>query len=384
MRILLASSSSGSRGSGEIALLYLGRALAQRGHDITFWASAHPRMDELANSFASFAEVMRARYRNTYDFRGRSLAASFNFIGAAAIARSWRRAMVDVVHVNKQNLEDALDLLRAADASRLAHLATIHITQSARFLGATFGGLRDLIARRALRRYPGMLVTGLASRRQELLSLLGPTPKVRLVPNGVPLFDLTQREAIRRVKRAEWGLQESDILFLATGRMSAQKRPLLFLEEAMKIRQSLPEARFLWLGDGPLAGEWDAFVAEHGLGGVVRRLPWQLDLLPVLFAADVFLYLAAFQGWPLALLEALSAGLTCAVTPNLLEELTFLNSENSLTLDAEGAWLGAVRSAANRLAFGRAGRRLVEAEFSHLRMAEQYETLYGVAKKASG
>jgi hypothetical protein len=32
MKILLASSSSGSRGGGELYLIYLGRALAQRGH----------------------------------------------------------------------------------------------------------------------------------------------------------------------------------------------------------------------------------------------------------------------------------------------------------------------------------------------------------------
>ena len=32
MKILLASSSSGSRGGGELYLVYLGRALAQRGH----------------------------------------------------------------------------------------------------------------------------------------------------------------------------------------------------------------------------------------------------------------------------------------------------------------------------------------------------------------
>ena len=51
MKILLASSSSGSRGGGELYLLYLGRALAERGHEAMLWASAHPRMNELAEKW---------------------------------------------------------------------------------------------------------------------------------------------------------------------------------------------------------------------------------------------------------------------------------------------------------------------------------------------
>ncbi|HYR57886.1 MAG TPA: hypothetical protein VEO95_04630, partial [Chthoniobacteraceae bacterium] len=73
MKILLASTSSGSRGGGEICLLYLGRALRARGHAVTLWAARHPRMDELAERFAAFGEVVRADYTNTYDRRGRSL-----------------------------------------------------------------------------------------------------------------------------------------------------------------------------------------------------------------------------------------------------------------------------------------------------------------------
>jgi len=381
MKILLASSSSGSRGGGELYLVYLGRALAQRGHAVTLWASSHSRMDELANTFSSFAEVIRSRYVNTYDFRGRSLASHFNFLGACRIAREWRRAEVDLVHVNKQNLEDGLDLLRAARHSELASLATIHLTQSARYLGAAFAGVRDWVARRALLSYPGMLVTVLASRRRDLLDFIGATPKVRLVPNGVPLFDLTQREPLRASKRAELQLGPRDLLFVAVGRMVKQKRPLLFLEQAERIRRAIPEARFLWVGDGALSGAWDEWVATHGMADAIQRLPWQMDILPLLFAADIFLHVAEFEGLPLAILEALSAALPCALTPNLLGEMPFLNAQNSLAVDDNGAWLAAARDPARRQELGRAGRKLVEAEFSFAQMAEQYEVLYRVAKR---
>ena len=40
----------------------------------------------------------------------------------------------DVVHLNKQNLEDGLDLLRALDRCGLPSVCTIHLTQTARYL----------------------------------------------------------------------------------------------------------------------------------------------------------------------------------------------------------------------------------------------------------
>jgi glycosyltransferase involved in cell wall biosynthesis len=162
--------------------------------------------------------------------------------------------------------------------------------------------------------------------------------------------------------------------------MVPQKRPLVFLEEAEKIRRVLPHARFIWVGDGPLTGEWDAWVAQRGLGGAIQRLPWQMDVLPLLFAADVFFHTAEFEGLPLAILEALSAALPCAITPNLLAEMPFLHGENSILVDENGGWLRGISDERQREQIGRNGRRLAEAEFSFEQMAEQYEVLYRVAK----
>src|SRR5882724_9713461 len=78
MKILLVSSGSGSRGGGEIFLNYLGRALATRGHSIVTWIPKHARMNELASQCAEFSQVVRADYKNTYDYRSRSLATLFN------------------------------------------------------------------------------------------------------------------------------------------------------------------------------------------------------------------------------------------------------------------------------------------------------------------
>src|SRR5690606_24973913 len=100
---------------------------------------------------------------------------SFDVFGSGArarrIAAEWRSLAPDFLHVNKQNLEDGLDLLRAANASGLPAVATVHITQSARVLKARFAGLRDWIAARELRNFHGTLAAIQEPRADELRRL---------------------------------------------------------------------------------------------------------------------------------------------------------------------------------------------------------------------
>jgi len=373
VKILLVSTSSGSRGGGELCLLYLGRALAARGHQVTLWTSRHPRMDELAERFAAHGQVIRAAYTNTYDRPARSLSSFLDRGTARRVAAEWRTLAPDVIHLNKQNLEDGLDLVAAARLSGRPALAMIHITQSAAYLRAALAPLRDWAARRALRRFPGPLVTTPESRRRDLTDFLGDGSRVRIVTNGVPIpppVDVSEHTALR----AELGIDATELLGIAVGRMVPQKRPLLFLETAAAIHARLPHARFLWVGDGALAGEWDAWVGARRLGAVIRRLPWRNDVPRLLDSADFFLHVAEFEGLAFAILEALAAGLPCAITPNLLGEMPFLDAQNSLAI--EGEWISRLADRTLLATIGTAARALAECEFSFERMAADYESLY--------
>lgn len=374
MKILLASSSSGSRGGGEIYLLYLGRALARRGHEVMLWASSHPRMDELARSFASVGAVHRCDYTNTYDRPLRSIGSYF--ADASQIARSWRETGAEIVHINKQNLEDGLDLLAAGRHAALPSLSTIHLSQSAGYLRAVGAVLRDAVSRHALRRYPGLLVTVLEQRRRDLIEFLGDEPRIRVIPNGVPLFDLAQCARLRAEKRAELQIAEHEKLVIAVGRLVPQKRPLAFLEQARLVATTRPDVRFVWVGDGGLATEWDARVNELNLGAVVQRLAWQNEVAPLLFAADVFLHVAEFEGLPLAILEAMSAGLPCAIAEHLLAEMPFFARDEVLRVGPNAAWARALDDSPRLAAMGARMRQLAEERFSFDAMAAGYEALY--------
>ena len=61
-------------------------------------------------------------------------------------SRGWRirskKLSPDIIHINKQNLEDGLDLLLAARRSNLPRVATIHITHGMASLRAIGGRTR--------------------------------------------------------------------------------------------------------------------------------------------------------------------------------------------------------------------------------------------------
>jgi len=385
VKILFASSSSGSRGGGETFLVYLGAGLARRGHEVMLWASSHPRMDEIAARFAQFGSVHRADYTNTYDRPRRSLGAVMDRAAPARAARDWEALAPDLIHINKQNLEDGLDLLHAARLTPRPTLCTIHITQSAAFLGAKGAWLRDFIARRALRAYCpscGPLVAVSQPRKGDLERFMGRGGSIAAVANGVPIPPaLPPAERARR--RAELGLAPGELAILAVGRMTAQKRPLLFLEIAARILARIPDARFFWIGDGPLASEWDSRAAALGIAARAQHLGWREDVAPLLASGDLLLHTAEYEGMPLAILEAMAAGLPCAVSEALHLEMPFLDETNSIRLSDDDAGLEVLRDREELTRRAQAARELAASQFSVEAMAVGYEEMYrkwGVAR----
>jgi glycosyltransferase involved in cell wall biosynthesis len=380
MRILLVSSSSGSRGGGEIFLLYLGAALKTAGHTVGLWASRHARMGELAQRFEAIGEVVRAEYRNTYDTWHRGLLVDRSPATLATLRASWLAWQPDVVHLNKQNLEDGLDLLEAAEALRVPHLCTIHITQSARFLRARFAGWRDGNARRALAAYRAPLVAVAPARATELRTFVGATADVRVVLNGVP--PAAAPACDRATLRAAEGLRPNSLAIVDVGRLEAQKSPLRFLQHAARIRAIVPDAELRWIGSGRMAAEWDREVAARKLGATVRRIDWRDDVRGGLAAYDLMLHPAAYEGLSLALLEAMDAGVPCAVDPAVHAQLPAALQACSLAVNDATDWAGLLGDRAKLAALGEQARAVVRKDFSTAAMGRAYESLYtGLCRK---
>lgn len=360
-------------------MIPLAAELKRRGHVCSLWLSDHAKMDGIAEKFAPVGEVVRAPYTNTYDLPLRSLQAPFRRGTVRRVAAQLRGLAPDVIHLNKQNLEDGLDLVDAVARTGLPRVGMIHITQSAAYLKARFAAVRDAMARRALRRFGGIWVANPDNRYRELTAFLGGGAEIREVPNGVDLPDLEAIRTAGRAVRADLGVADDKVLVLAVGRVTFQKRPDRFLEVAGKVRASHPKVRFLWVGAGDWDDEWERRVTARGLGDVLTRVGWQDDVSRYYGAADVFLHPAEYEGLPYAVLEALAAGLPVVLSDRLRRDLTSLGEQTTVAVENEPAFHALLKDPETRAAAARYSRQAAEERYSIGAVAGLWEGFYADA-----
>jgi len=390
MRILIASSSSGSRGGGELFVRELTHGLASRqAHELIYWCSDHQRMDEMAQEMAKRAMVRRFPYPNTYYDRSlRSLSAYADHRLSREIAADWRTLSPDVVLINKQNLEDGLDLLRAARLARLPGAAVIHLTQTPGKLKAKLASVREWVSRMALRDFGGEFIAVEAVRGEELREFLGCRNEagghVHVIENGVRDLLLPTEEQARRKEelRREMEWPTGCRVVLGLGRLMPQKRPELWLELADKAAEKLPDVRFLWVGEGPLAVEFDRKREEMGRQDAIKRLDWVREVDGVLAGADVLLHTAAYEGLPLAILEAMSAEVPVLLPKDLSDGMTALGPDATGVFHGSEAFTQMLGNSSYLGECGREGRRLYEHKFRPETCAAAYEKVLECATEA--
>lgn len=112
--------------------------------------------------------------------------------------------------------------------------------------------------------------------------------------------------------REKFGLPAGKRLYTFVARLSPQKRPVEFLKLALQ-RKSQEHEFFVLVGDGELAGEAEAFIARHTLNNV-KRIPYIANTLELNAISSGIIFTSAYEGLPIAMLEAISMGVPCFST----------------------------------------------------------------------
>lgn len=138
---------------------------------------------------------------------------------------------------------------------------------------------------------------------------LGVRPeRLRVIPNGIDLTRFrppADRADAARAARERLGIPKDALVLGCVGRLDPQKAPLVLLEAFARLER--PEAVLVFAGEGPL----EAALRERAapLGERVRLLGFRPDVPEVLAALDVFCLPSRWEGFGLALAEALACGL---------------------------------------------------------------------------
>lgn len=203
-----------------------------------------------------------------------------------------------------------------------------------------------------------------------------------VIPNGIPTTEYSRSHASRRAWRNEHGFQEQDVLFICVARLAYLKNHALLLEAFARGPARNQRAHLLLAGDGELKQALAARVSALGLSRKVHFLGLRRDVCEVLAAADIFVLASHSEGHPLALMEAMAAGLPAVATavggvPDLIDDQ--LQGLLVQPRDCDGmaaAMDRLLQNPAERLAMAQAAQHHAEEHFSATHMAEAYIRLY--------
>ena len=207
-----------------------------------------------------------------------------------------------------------------------------------------------------------------------------PAEKVYVIPNGVDVARFHPRKAGEAV-RSELGLAATAPVIGIVAALRPEKNHALFLQAARLVRDRIPTAKFLIVGDGPERTSLVELAGQLGLSDAVHFLGNRSDVPEVMAALDIFALTSRIEANPVSILEAMASGKP-VVAPRV-------GSICESVCDGETGFLtepGDVGQVADRLSdlaadprkarrMGQAGRAVVVAHWSLEGMIEGYEQL---------
>jgi glycosyltransferase involved in cell wall biosynthesis len=207
-----------------------------------------------------------------------------------------------------------------------------------------------------------------------------PAERVRVIPNGVDFERFHPRPANVGLRQS-LGIDPAAPVAAIVAALRPEKNHAMFLDGAAKVRERVPAAQFLIVGDGPERKKLEELAATLGVTNAVRFLGTRLDVPEILSLVDVVLLTSHAEANPICLLEAMASEKPVVATRvgSVIE--TVADGQNGFLVapgDAEGMADRVVElfaDPARAAAMGREGRKRAIAKWSIDGMVRGYENM---------
>jgi glycosyltransferase involved in cell wall biosynthesis len=310
----------------------------------------------------------------------------------SAVRRDWRRAagvVADVRRLRRAMRDHPSDVILAVHnyanllvplaAPRRPTILSVHSHLSRQLDSSPFGGITAALARRRYRRHT--VVAPSPGVADDLREDFGVRDAV-VIPHGV--------DAARLRELAEapvTDLPPPGSYLVACGTLTAAKDyPTLLRAYAAARKRGLREDLVV-LGDGEERAPLDRLARSLDVAGAVRFLGHRDNPYPYLRHARLFVMSSVFEGFGLALLEAVTLGLPCVATDCPSGPADILGSGEFGVLvppgetDRLAAAILELTASPERLAFFARQATIRADDFSLERMARQYRDLFRAAAR---
>lgn len=168
-----------------------------------------------------------------------------------------------------------------------------------------------------------------AERESALREKICKPSKLQVIYNGI---DLEEIEKTVPMSKAQLGIPEDAFVVGMVGRLSKQKAPDTFVKAAKLIKEKIPNAFFLMVGDGELRDQVESLINQYDLGSSFLITGWVDNPTAYMKIMNVGMLLSRWEGFGLVLPEYMACGVPIVATdvdaiPNIVN-----NGENGLLI----------------------------------------------------
>lgn len=131
--------------------------------------------------------------------------------------------------------------------------------------------------------------------------------KLQIIFNGVDI-EAYENGAHGAVKRRDLNIPEDAFVVGMVGRISQQKAPDVFIKMAKQVKDEVPNAHFIIVGNGNQEDEIRKYAKDNGFSDSLYITGWVDDPMSYVELFDVACLLSRWEGFGLALPEYMMAG----------------------------------------------------------------------------
>lgn len=281
-------------GGAESLVRGLAHALQRRGHSVTviMLDACITEIDRRARAElrASGIHVITLNRRPG----SAGLAAGLRLLWTIATGR------YDIVHSHLPMCDAFVSITHHVTRHAFRHVVTVHNTREGRGqIAAQLCGSGNLV-------YCSR--TARSSRDKRL-------PDGPVICNGINLGAFSEPDEALST-RQRLGVPGNALLVVGVGSIKPQKNYELAIRSLACVKNlGTTPVYYAICGDGPTRSNLERLASDSGLRDRVLFLGSRSDVPQLLSVADLFLSTAAYEGLPIAVLEAFAAGLPCMLSP---------------------------------------------------------------------
>ncbi len=205
--------------------------------------------------------------------------------------------------------------------------------------------------------------------------------RLTVIPNGVDI-ERYGEEVDRSFVRSEFGIAGDAPVAIVVAKLMEQKGHSVLLDAIPAVLAHIPRLEVLLVGEGELRPSLEARAAQMGIGANLHFAGNRADIPALLAASDLFVLPSRWEGLPMALLEAMAAGLPLVASSVSGTREVVEHSTSGLLVppdDSSALARAMVKILADPVAadaMGRAARARVDACYSARAQARRHAALY--------